>query len=111
MPGFLKFFFKILNFKKTITFLLFSTFVYFTFFYQERYDKNPANINPAIYMSFQDIYANCASQQVIDASKNCVVVVDIFHRCLSGELDCPVSDFYQFVKNLNYDLPPFYLED
>ncbi|NLC70560.1 MAG: hypothetical protein GX751_04280 [Desulfuromonadaceae bacterium] len=111
MSGLAKLFWKLLAFKNTLTFLIFGVFVYFTFFYHERYNKDPAKINPAIYMSFQDIYRNCNAQQLADASKNCIVVVDVFNRCLSGELDCPVSDYYHMVKNLGYDLPPFYVED
>ena len=103
-------FWNILSFKKTFTFLIFSAFVYFTFFYQEGYNKDPAKINPAIYLSFQDIYATCNAQTLMEASKNCVVIVDIFNRCLSGSLDCPVSDYYQLIKNLGYDLPPFYVD-
>jgi hypothetical protein len=111
MNGLAKIFLKLLSFKKTFTLLLFGAFIYFTFFYQERFNKDPAHINPAIYLSFQDIYSTCNARQLADASKNCVVIVDIFDRCLSGSLDCPVSQYYQFVKNLGYDLPPFYTDD
>ncbi|MBN1142247.1 MAG: hypothetical protein JXB25_10715 [Deltaproteobacteria bacterium] len=101
---------KIINYKNIAVFLFFLTVCYCTFFYQTSYGKDPSLINPEIYPTFQEIFNACNAMSLNEATKNCLVVVDIFPRCLSGDLNCPTSDYYRLMENLGYPLPALYLK-
>lgn len=101
---------NIFNFKNLFTVLFFSAVFTITASYHGSFNKDPEKINPEIYVTFQDIYHSCNVADLSDLSKNCHLVVSVFDRCLSGDLRCPVTDYYKFMNNLGYKLPPLYLE-
>ena len=84
---------------------------YFAFFPKGNFNRNPVSINPNIYYAFQQIYHACRSVDISDRTRDCRVVVNIFNRCTKGELRCSVPEYYQFLDNLGFDLPPFYVDD
>ena len=87
------------------------SFVYFSFFAKGNFNRSPAKINPNIYYAFQQIFHACQATDISDRTRDCRVVVDIFNRCKKGELRCSVAEYYQFLDNLGYKLPPFYMDE
>ena len=85
--------------------------VYFTFFAKGYFNHNPSKINTNVYYAFQQIYFDCQSAEPWSRNRDCRVVVDIFNRCAKGELSCSAGEFYKFLDNLGYELPPFYMDD
>ena len=102
-------FFKMLG--KTLAVAFVVSLVYFTFFTKGNFGRHSVTINPNIYYAFQQIYHTCKSSDYSDRSRDCRIVVDIFNHCTRGQLRCSVPEYYQFLDNLGFDLPPFYMDE
>jgi hypothetical protein len=105
---------KIINLIKTLARILAVVFIFvfiYSSIFKKDHDRNPEQINPNIYYAFQQIHQGCRSIAVSRRARDCRVVVDIFERCKRGELLCTVSEYYQFLSDLGYELPPFYKDD
>ena len=85
--------------------------VYFSFFSRGYLNRNPSKINTNVYYAFQQIYHDCKTLDYSNRTRDCRVVMDIFNRCRKGELSCTVGEYYRFLDNLGYKLPPFYMDD
>lgn len=64
------------------------------------------NINPEIFVQFQNIEYYCVQQSIDDSlTKQCVQFLQLLDYC--SETNCSAEYYYEQLDLLGFDLPPF----
>jgi len=72
--------------------------------------KNQAHTNPAVFVYFQKIEADCNAENFDHQSSLCSEIFKHKKECKQVTRKCNSLTYYNFLKQLGFELPEYYEE-
>ena len=72
--------------------------------------RNQAHVNPAVFAYFEKIENDCNAEEFDKQSVLCAQIYKHKKECKQVTKKCNSLTFYNYLKSLDLDLPPYYEE-